>query len=306
MSAEDNYIIISGTSKAATTSIFNYLSDHPQVTPAKVKQTNYFLDEETQANLKLHSSVKYQSDAANYEDFYISDGPTKFKLEASPDYMYSEEARNRLASFSESRNAKLIFVLRDPVSRFKSWYQFGKQQGSLSQEMSFQEYYEASKNYTGKTNASLLAYESGFYSRYLSKFSEHFGSENLCFYFYEDLKKDPKSFVKDICVSVGLDLSFYDDYDFKHYNKTVKTKNKALYQAYNGLRSFYLKYLYKGKLGVAIGKVVKGILSPLYHQVNTQQLVVEKIDDSIVNLLVEDYREEKNVLQKLIGETPWD
>ena len=65
-----NYIIISGTSKAATTSLFKYVADHPEVCPSYVKQTNYFLDSSDQERLDLKSIERYDEDAKTYLNFY--------------------------------------------------------------------------------------------------------------------------------------------------------------------------------------------------------------------------------------------
>ena len=38
------YLIIGGTTKAGTTSLHAYLSDHPQVCASSIKETRFFLD----------------------------------------------------------------------------------------------------------------------------------------------------------------------------------------------------------------------------------------------------------------------
>lgn len=41
---EKKFIIIGGTSKAGTTSLYRYLSDHPMISQSKLKETGFFLD----------------------------------------------------------------------------------------------------------------------------------------------------------------------------------------------------------------------------------------------------------------------
>jgi len=38
------FLIIGGTSKAGTTSLYTYLADHPQICPSALKETRFFLD----------------------------------------------------------------------------------------------------------------------------------------------------------------------------------------------------------------------------------------------------------------------
>ena len=40
------YLIIGGSTKCATTSLFNYLGDHPEICPAIYKETRFFLNPE--------------------------------------------------------------------------------------------------------------------------------------------------------------------------------------------------------------------------------------------------------------------
>lgn len=303
---EKTYLIISGTSKAATTSVFNYLADHSNVCQSNIKQTNYFLDAETQSILGLHSTHSYTDDMENFENYFSSQASQQFKLEATPDYMYYNESAIRLKAFSSKHKTKLVFILRDPVSRFKSWYNFGKQQGDLPETTSFQEFYEQSKNYKGNSSPSLMAYDTGFYTKYLKKFLQEFNQQTIEIFFYEDLISNPSSFIKDFCKRVGLDPSFYNDYDFQHFNKTVKTRSKSLNALYNAFRSFYIKYLFKGKLGVKIGQILKSILSPLYQKLNTQKLASKSIDDDVLFQLEKDYKQEKQQVLEITGKTPWN
>ncbi|WP_452221585.1 sulfotransferase domain-containing protein [Lacinutrix salivirga] len=302
---KDTYLILSGTSKAATTSVFNYLADHPNVCESSIKQTNYFLDSETQSTLGLYSTYQYSNDMVNYKNYFSCQESQPFKLEATPDYMYYNESANRLKAFTKAHKTKLIFILRDPVSRFKSWYSFGKQQGDLPESTSFSDFYTQSKNYKGNSSPSLMAYQTGFYSKYLIKFFRDFDSENIEVFFYEELIENPSNFIINFSKRVGLDSTFYNHYDFKHYNKTVKTRSKSINVIYNALRSFYIKYLFKGKVGVKFGQVLKSIFSPLYKKLNTQKLTPKSIDDTVIMQLEADYKQEKQEILKLIGKTPW-
>lgn len=303
---KSTYIILSGTSKAATTSVYNYLADHPSVCQSNIKQTNYFLDAKTQSTLGLHATHTFTEDMKNFENYFSCLESQAFKLEATPDYMYYEESAKRLKAFSTTHNTKLVFILRDPVTRFKSWYNFGKQQGDLPETTSFKEFYEQSKNYKGNSSPSLMAFDTGFYSKYLNKFIQDFPKENLEFFFYEDLISDPSNFIINFSKKIGLDQTFYNQYDFKHYNKTVKTRSKSINTLYNAFRSFYIKYLFKGKVGVKVGQVLKSILSPLYQKINTQKLAPKSIDDTVLQQLEADYKQEKEQISKLLGQTPWN
>ena len=40
----ESFLIIAGASKAGTTSVFNYLANHPQICASVAKETRFFLD----------------------------------------------------------------------------------------------------------------------------------------------------------------------------------------------------------------------------------------------------------------------
>jgi hypothetical protein len=168
------YLIIAGTSKAATTSIFNYIADHPEVCGSCIKQTNFFLKKNVQKQINLLSTYEQDKYLVNFENYFIPKNNEHFRLEATPDYINYESTAQALQTFSKNNRVKLIFILRNPVTRFKSWHRFGKQQGDLPKEMSLEEYYKASKAYTENTNVSLMAYRTGFYTRDLMFSSKAF------------------------------------------------------------------------------------------------------------------------------------
>lgn len=299
------YIIIAGTNKAATTSVFQYLADHVDVCSSYIKQTNYFLDSETQKNLNLTSIYDYEANFNNYHQFFKCDTEdSKFYLEASPDYMYSETAIDRLADFYKKHTGKVILILRSPVTRFKSWFSFGKQTGLLDSEMSFNEFYEASKVYSGKTNQALMAYKTGLYSNYILQLQDKLGKDRLQVLFYEDLTENPSEFMSNLCEKTEIDNSFYSEYDFKHFNKTIKVKSRFVTNVYTFFRTTYLNYFYKGTVGVKIGLFLKSILSPLYRKLNTSKVTTAQ-GEEFLEVLKSDYKADKIKLEKLIGKTPW-
>lgn len=299
------YLIIAGTSKAATTSLFNYFADHPEICPSYIKQSNYFLDIEIQEKLKSYSSYPYSDETLEYENYFKCNTKEKFRLEATPDYMFYDKTIERLKAFTEKNSVKIIVILRNPVSRFKSWYNFGKQQGILEENISFERFYYLAKNFKGDDNPCYMAHKTGFNSEYLSKFLSI--KENLEIFFYEDLIANTPKFILGCCKRLNIDSGFYKDYDFKRYNETVSTRFKFITDIYNGFRSFYIKFLFKGFLGVKIGNFLKTIFSPIYKKVNTKKLKMDITEDHVFKRLKEDYMLEKEKLEQMFNlkNIPW-
>lgn len=304
----DRHLIIGGTSKAATTSVFEYLSDHHEVCGSYIKQTNYFLDKEIQKRFGLDSIYPYKEEIDQYLQFYSHEDHSEKKilLEASPDYMYFENTAKRIKRLSLSKDVDVIFLLRDPVTRMKSWFNFGKQQNLLDEDTDFKSFYEQSKTYDGDSNLCLLAYETGFYSKYLTVYFDLFGRENVKIYFFEDLNNDYKAFMQNLCRDFDLDDGFFEEYEFGFHNRTIKIKSKFMARIYDNLRSFYLRTLYKGSVGIALGGIIKKTVSPIYKMINSGKVEKPEFDQESLSLLEQDYAEEKKSLQQLLNvELPW-
>lgn len=113
--------IIVGAQKAGTTSLYAYLSEHPQVLPSRTKEIHYF-------------DLNYSKGTDWYRRRFISlpdrDPRARQRLisgEASPYYLFHSLAASRIAETAPS--AKLIALLRDPVARAYSHYQHNVRKG---------------------------------------------------------------------------------------------------------------------------------------------------------------------------------
>lgn len=105
-----NFIII-GVAKCGTTSLFNYLSKHPQVLVPNTKEIDF-----------------YSRGFEKGMDWYLSQFPSLagrpefITGEASVSYFYAEKADERI--FDSTQNTKFIVLLRNPVDRAISWYYY--------------------------------------------------------------------------------------------------------------------------------------------------------------------------------------
>ena len=103
-----NFIII-GASKCGTTSLFFYLSQHPQILPPHKKEIDFF-------NYNFDLGLSWY--LAHFPA--IADGKQFITGEASPFYMYDPLARARIKQLFP--DIKLIIMLRNPVKRTISEY----------------------------------------------------------------------------------------------------------------------------------------------------------------------------------------
>ena len=123
--------IIAGTEKAGTTSVFTYLSTHPSVCGSVVKETDFFRNAYTGDREK---------DITNYASFFENHSHEKpIIMEASPGYLGSgAEVAARIHSLIP--NTKLLFILRNPIDRMYSSFNFHVSKLNLNANLSFEEF----------------------------------------------------------------------------------------------------------------------------------------------------------------------
>lgn len=104
--------MICGTQKGGTTALHAYFSEHPEICMADPKEVHFFDNEDHFANGKPNYS--------RYHDFFQPKRSHKVLGEASPIYMYWNEAPRRI--FEYNPKTKIIVVLRNPIERaYSHW-----------------------------------------------------------------------------------------------------------------------------------------------------------------------------------------
>lgn len=108
--------LIIGVQKAGTTSLFNYLAEHPQIDVPLRKEVHYF-------------DVRYERSERWYRAHFPPSSTLGQTLtgEASPAYLFYEGVEQRVAELLPE--VKLIVLLRDPVHRAYSHYQQSGRKG---------------------------------------------------------------------------------------------------------------------------------------------------------------------------------
>ncbi len=100
--------LIIGAQKGGTSSLFYYLSQHPQVLPAAQKEVHYF-------------DMHYRKGPWWYRSFFPYKDTGKMTGEASPCYLFHPTTPERVRRLLPG--VRLIVLLRDPVRRAYSQYQ---------------------------------------------------------------------------------------------------------------------------------------------------------------------------------------
>lgn len=218
-------LILGGTIKAATSSIFTYLSAHPQVCGSSVKETLFFTHEYSGDRVR---------DLERYRRYFARRPGASLAVEASPSYLaYGEDVAPRIRALLPE--AKLLFILRDPVDRLYSHFKFAKGKLELPPQLTFEAYVELCRRYAPRRKGVIAekharALEIGEYSKYLKRYRDVFPEAQVKVVFYDDLHRDARRFMAQVCGFIGVDSAFYGTYEFERVNASFSARLKPLHR----------------------------------------------------------------------------
>lgn len=207
--------LICGIQKGGTTALHAYLASHPDVFCPERKELNFF-DQHWDQGLDWYRAF--------FKDAPDSLLPGKAIGEASPHYMRFAHVAERIQQTVP--DARLLFILRDPVARAYSNYTYNLGRGQQDPAESF----EAA---IGSTDGRERYLEKGFYLRDLQAFERIVGRERMRVFFAEDLRQDPAAVLKQAFEFIGVDPARWQPTSLSSNTTAVPASplaQQALYQ----------------------------------------------------------------------------
>ncbi len=204
--------IIIGTMKGGTTSMFQYLAQHPQINPPFRKEIKFF-------------DIHYPKGLLWYRaHFPLWAKMTRGALtgEATPYYLFHPLAAERLADTLP--NSKVIIMLRNPVDRAYSHYshiqRVGREPLSFEDAIAAEperlageaERILADPNYSTFTHVHYSYLARGRYVEQIPRWLERFPLERIHFIGSEDLSRDPTATFQRTLDFLGLESRMPDQF----------------------------------------------------------------------------------------------
>lgn len=188
--------LIAGTQKSGTSALNKYLSAHPKLCMAKRKEVHFFDNE----RIFTHKPVDY----ARYHAFFSPRLQHRLYGESTPNYMYWYSAPRRIWEYNPAM--KLIIVLRNPIDRaFSHWNM------EVANKREFLSFGDAIRNERQRIKEALpyqhrvYAYlDRGFYPDQIRRIWHFFPKEQTLFLKSENLKKEPKNSLAQVCDFLGV------------------------------------------------------------------------------------------------------
>lgn len=218
--------IICGTQKGGTTALDAYLREHPQICMADKKETHFFDNESHFLN--------GEPDYSKYHSYFNPKKPHKLIGEATPIYMYWNNAPKRMWNYNP--NMKLIVLLRNPIERAYSHWNMERSRNSDNLP-----FFKAIENEQDRCRESLplqhrvYSYiDRGFYLEQLQRIWEYFPTNQVLILKNEYLKEQPKKTIQDICCFLGVDQLKNIEAKNVHsrsYNSKISDEERAYLQS---------------------------------------------------------------------------
>lgn len=211
-------LIVIGAHKCGTSSLHYYLDLHPQVSMSSPKELNFFIDEfdppgTAPARMVSGNGAARHGNWPRGLDWYASHfaAASSVRGESSPAYTapWRAYAAERMGALVP--DAKLIFLVRDPVARAVSHYRHLRAMGI--------EPLPPGEALTAPDEHYL---EFSRYSRCLEPFLEHFPRERILIATQEDLKERRRDTMRAVFQFLGVDESFWSPKMGRERNPTAQ------------------------------------------------------------------------------------
>jgi hypothetical protein len=194
-------LFIVGAAKSGTTSLHNYLHQHPDVFMCNPKEPHYLINQEIGIN-RIPVGI---TNFIEYTDLFSEGEDKKYRGESSVMYlMYPEIVIPKIKNqFGE--DSKIIIMLRNPVERAYSGYQHVKRY-NVMESLSFEQALEKSENrYHNTSNMTPASryLELGMYFKQVKIFIEEF--DNVHVIIYDDYKNDFSSEMDNVFKFLDVD-----------------------------------------------------------------------------------------------------
>jgi hypothetical protein len=291
-----NFLVI-GAAKAGTTSLYDWLGQHPEVFVPRQKGLHFFASDWLQQNANGPGDTRLLQTVASTWESYLAHfreaGVNRAIGDCSPSYFAwwpSREAiRDRLPG------VKIILLLRDPVQKAFSQYTHLIRDGRES--LSFWEALQAEPERKAHGYGALWRYrESACYAEPTERFLEYFGPDRMRVYFFEELVRDSGHVLREVFRFLGVsEHAPITTSEARHRSGKPRSRVLALVVNHPRLRRFSRKIL-PAHLVARVGAKVT--------ELNTGAKPL--LDDRSRAFLLQETRADKERLARILGRPlPW-
>lgn len=282
--------LVIGAFKSGTTSLVDYLGQHPKIFMPWLQEPNYFAfaqdSESTSPTPEIEWHGRYRRPRARtltqYEGLF-ADAPADCVVgECSPAYLRSPHAAARIAKTMP--DARLLAVLRNPVERAYSDYQ-----AFVRDSLEHDDFETAiARDHSAKAGHQYVM--TGFYGAQVQLYVTAFSRGRLKVVLSEDLRADRRAVLDDVCGWLGVPSEGWDPDLTTDKNVSGRPRNRGVALAYRARR----------RLRPWLKPIVPSWAQRRADRSLAAGLVREDVPLAARHSLVEIYRDDVALLESLI------
>ena len=301
---KDLDFIVIGAQKSATTSLFRYLQQHPDITMPADKEAPFFSEDRFYA-LGWEDFARTRFDPSVEESLWGT---------VSPQYMSDVRVPERIARHMP--NTRLIALLRNPVDRAYSHYRMAVRRGTetrsfpevvddlrgIHQPHSDSTVPDAQIEDGIKNHEEEYYLAWGEYGRVLELYRKYFDNDRILVLYMNDLKNNPDETVRTALDFIGANSQIIPANVGKTYHtggtkRIVPESWKHFLRDQDWFRSLWHR----------VPEHTRGTINYWYEQFNVRKQAPDTIDPNTRLMLVDHFSSDVELLQSICAKpVPWN
>jgi len=284
-----NFIIV-GAPKAGTTSLYHYLSEHPDVFMSEPKEVNFFSKEEIESQGLYYADFKAKS-MVEYEGLFNGVTTQKAIGEGSVSYLFYPKTPQKIKEALPE--VKVIMLLRDPIERAFSHYLMDLRLGLVN--VPFEDIVSRVSEHKSLPLFYQQYVELGLYYSQVKRYLDTFGKDKVKIYFQEDLRHKSDEVIMDLYTFLGVDTSYSPDINREH-NVFSMPKNRLM-------RILYASNFMRSLIGRAFPDKLKEAFKGIVFEQKKKPEMLQQTRKTLRKLYLQDIEQ----LEQLLGKdlTSW-
>lgn len=216
MTAKRPNFFVVGAPKCGTTALHYYLKQHPDIFMPEYKEPSYF-----HVHYETPNFQRYRGDLDKYLSLFASATTEKRIGEASPGYIYSEQAAREIYTFDPS--AKIIISLREPISMLNSTYHHQKYMGDETAPTFAQALQPelASPSLQPDSTGWLYLPRVG-YAAAVRRYQQQFGASQVHVVLFDDIQNHLADAYCEILEFLEVEPAFQPDFEIVNQSKQMR------------------------------------------------------------------------------------